>query len=163
GVDSFELGDLDVPALGRSLARADVAIDAMFGTGFRGALDGVALGVADAFAVEGVRVVAVDIPSGVDGATGEIRGEGPVRGAVLVSHAAQRAGGGMVVAALPGGDTAARASGTEVVTRALPVGDDGALDAAAGDAVVEWAPRFRALVVGPGLGRGDGARATVRR
>ena len=54
--------------------RADLAIDAMFGTGFRGALEGDAARVAQAFRRR-VPTLAVDIPSGVDGATGEVRGD----------------------------------------------------------------------------------------
>jgi ADP-dependent NAD(P)H-hydrate dehydratase / NAD(P)H-hydrate epimerase len=61
--------------LGRELARADVVVDALFGTGFRGAPDG-----DHALAIQAVNlvagpVVAVDIPSGVDGATGAVRGD----------------------------------------------------------------------------------------
>lgn len=66
--------DLDPTALARAVARADVAVDAMYGTGFRGALADGALLVADTFAAGRVPVVAVDIPSGVDGMTGEVRG-----------------------------------------------------------------------------------------
>ncbi|MEX0990814.1 MAG: NAD(P)H-hydrate dehydratase [Actinomycetota bacterium] len=61
-------------ALPRELARADVAIDAIFGTGFHGVADGVA---AEAIAVMNeapAPVVAADIPSGVEGATGAIDG-----------------------------------------------------------------------------------------
>ena len=37
-IDRFDLAGLDHAALGRALERADLAVDAMFGTGFRGAL-----------------------------------------------------------------------------------------------------------------------------
>ena len=50
------------------------AIDAMFGTGFRGALDGDAGAVVPRLVARGAATLAVDIPSGVDGATGEVRG-----------------------------------------------------------------------------------------
>src|SRR5262249_30503805 len=63
------------PALERALARADLVIDAMFGTGFRGSLAGDAGAAARAIAANGVPVLAVDIPSGVDGTTGEVPGE----------------------------------------------------------------------------------------
>ncbi len=76
GVDVFELADgIDRAAFGRALARADLAVDAMFGTGFRGALAGDAAFVAGAFAEAGAPTLAVDIPSGVDGATGETGGD----------------------------------------------------------------------------------------
>lgn len=57
----------------RAIARADAVVDAMFGTGFRGVLEGApaeltAL-VADARTARAA-VIAVDIPSGVDGLTG---------------------------------------------------------------------------------------------
>lgn len=62
------------PALLRALERADLVIDAMFGTGFRGALEGLALGAADALAHGTVPVLSVDIPSGIDGTTGSASG-----------------------------------------------------------------------------------------
>jgi NAD(P)H-hydrate epimerase len=70
---------LPVPAsaadvIARELGRADVAIDAMVGTGFRGALDGALADAAGALDDAGCPVVAVDIPSGVDGATGAVPG-----------------------------------------------------------------------------------------
>ena len=64
----------DRPALERELARADVAVDAIFGTGFRGAPDGVAADAIDVLNASGVPVVAIDIPSGVDGETGAVLG-----------------------------------------------------------------------------------------
>jgi ADP-dependent NAD(P)H-hydrate dehydratase / NAD(P)H-hydrate epimerase len=73
GVDVFALADgITEHALRRSLQRADLVIDAMFGTGFRGVLDGDAALVA--FSIRAVPTLAVDIPSGVDGFTGETRG-----------------------------------------------------------------------------------------
>ncbi|HWS45079.1 MAG TPA: NAD(P)H-hydrate dehydratase [Acidimicrobiia bacterium] len=92
GVDVFSLdGDLDPSKLQRALERAHLAVDAMFGTGFRGALDDAAAGVAVAFAATGVTVLAVDIPSGVDGATGEARGPA-VRASETVCFAALKPG-----------------------------------------------------------------------
>jgi len=74
-VDVVKVGDgIDEVALDRALARADVVVDAMYGTGFRGELAGDALAVARAFAAFAGPVVAIDIPSGVDGLTGEVRG-----------------------------------------------------------------------------------------
>lgn len=223
--------------LGRELGRADVLVDAMFGTGFRGALDSTAAAAARASTV--TPTVAVDIPSGVDGTTGAIGGEAvradctvtfaaakpglwfepgrehagvvtvadigialtadgdppaigvtepadverwlPARPAVthkwavggllvvggtpgmtgaplLVSHAAMRAGVGIVWCALPGTATAAAASGTEVITRGLALGADGGIDPESVPHLVHDAARFGAVVVGPGLG---GASSTV--
>jgi hydroxyethylthiazole kinase-like uncharacterized protein yjeF len=61
--------------LERELARADVAVDAIFGTGFTGVPEN-----GWAAAIAGLNagappVVAVDIPSGVDGSTGAVEGE----------------------------------------------------------------------------------------
>jgi NAD(P)H-hydrate epimerase len=65
------------------LPPADLVIDAAFGTGFRG----------DYHAPDpaGAPVLAVDIPSGVDGLTGEA-GEGAVRAAATVTFAALKPG-----------------------------------------------------------------------
>jgi ADP-dependent NAD(P)H-hydrate dehydratase / NAD(P)H-hydrate epimerase len=60
--------------LERELARADVVIDALFGTGFRRRPEGPARTVIDAINAAPGAVVAVDIPSGVDGETGAVRG-----------------------------------------------------------------------------------------
>src|SRR5262245_17227452 len=72
-VDEFHLA-AGVPRaeLARALARADVVVDAMYGTGFRGELEGDAHAVAETLRDFGGAVVAVDIPSGVQGLTGEV-------------------------------------------------------------------------------------------
>lgn len=60
-----------------TLPGADVVIDAVFGTGFRGAAEGTAASVIDAVRAAraaGATVVSLDIPSGVDGATGAVDG-----------------------------------------------------------------------------------------
>ena len=56
------------------LARADVIVDAMYGTGFRGVLDGASAELVALTETANAIVVAVDIPSGVDGLTGAVRG-----------------------------------------------------------------------------------------
>jgi hydroxyethylthiazole kinase-like uncharacterized protein yjeF len=61
--------------LPRELARADVAVDAIFGTGFRGMPeDEWAAAIAELNASP-MPVVAVDIPSGVNGTTGAVDGD----------------------------------------------------------------------------------------
>jgi ADP-dependent NAD(P)H-hydrate dehydratase / NAD(P)H-hydrate epimerase len=242
GVDEFALADgIVAPALERSLARADLVIDAMFGTGFRGSLSGDGAVVARAIAAHAVPVLAVDIPSGVDGTTGEVPGEavhadetvcfaalkpgllfepgrsragrvtvadigidataawsgpatlhtlgasdlhlprratvghkwsaaalvvggsaGMVGAPLLAGHAAARCGAGMVVCALPGAEGASRAGVTELVARALPATPEGALAADAPDAVLADIERFRALAIGPGLGRDARTQTAVR-
>jgi len=55
-------------------AGADVVIDALFGTGFKGAPRDEAAALIESVNAHGAPVVAVDIPSGVDSSTGEVRG-----------------------------------------------------------------------------------------
>ncbi|MDA8040714.1 MAG: NAD(P)H-hydrate dehydratase [Actinomycetota bacterium] len=205
---------------------ADVVVDAAFGTGFRGEYW--------APAVEpGVPVVAVDVPTGVDATTGEVRGRavsavrtvtfgalkpglllGPGRqhcgkvrveaiglpisavtagiwhvedgdiaalvpprrpedykwssaliavagspgmygAATFVARAALRAGAGMVRLGIPGADPG-QLPVSEAVARVLEeVGFES-------DVLGELG-RFEALVVGPGIGRRDGALESIRR
>jgi NAD(P)H-hydrate epimerase len=81
---------------------------------------------------------------------------------MLASRAALRAGAGIVVAGLPG-DAAVGGAGGEVITRSLPATEDGALDESAAKEVLDGLDRFRALVVGPGLGQAGTTVAMVRR
>lgn len=260
-VDVFLLADgIDEAAFARACTRADVVVDAMYGTGFRGQLTGDAVMVSGGFWDSGALTVAVDIPSGVDGLTGKVRGDavdaawtvafaapkpgllfepgrtfageveivdigidvsatdgaqvrsspqakppvvaehrigtfvteaidvafgrlwrpmsahkwwagvfvvggsGGMTGApALASHAAMRAGAGIVWCGVPGAEAAAAASGTEVITRALPADADGALAAEAAEVVLADAGRFGAVAVGPGLGRAEGTATAVRR
>lgn len=236
-VDIAQLADSpDFAELERVLDRADVLVDAMYGTGFAGTLGGTAAKVAARSA--DLVTIAVDIPSGIDGGTGAksgvavqavatvtfaarkpglvfepgrshagsvdvadigidtaavtlelteardarrwvldhqrpaetnkwqagalvIGGSGGMTGAPhMVSQAAMRAGAGIVWCGIPGHDAAARASGSEIITKALPATDDGAL--AGLDDLVSSFDRFRALAVGPGLGTADPTRAAVR-
>jgi NAD(P)H-hydrate epimerase len=88
--DVFELAHgVPADAFARAVERADVLVDAMFGTGFRGALEGDAALVARRSA--DVATVAVDIPSGVDGATGTVQGDA-VRAVSTVTFAARKPG-----------------------------------------------------------------------
>jgi NAD(P)H-hydrate epimerase len=92
-----------------------------------------------------------------------VGGSGGMTGApTLASHAALRAGAGLVVCGLPGLDAARQASGSEVITRALPAVDDGVLAPAAVDIVLATVARFRSVAVGPGLGSHDDTRVAVR-
>ncbi|HYP22825.1 MAG TPA: NAD(P)H-hydrate epimerase, partial [Actinomycetota bacterium] len=70
--------------------RFDVVVDAIFGTGFRGAPEGPVAKVIETIA-DHPRVVSADIPSGVDGATGAVAGAA-VRAAVTVAMAAEKLG-----------------------------------------------------------------------
>jgi NAD(P)H-hydrate epimerase len=56
------------------LAQADVVVDAVFGTGFHGALTGVPAAALGAMNAARARKIAVDIPSGLDADTGRAQG-----------------------------------------------------------------------------------------
>ncbi len=65
------------PAEALDLSAADLVVDALFGAGLSRDLDGAALRCVEAvnaFARRGKPVLSVDIPSGVDGETGAVRG-----------------------------------------------------------------------------------------
>jgi NAD(P)H-hydrate epimerase len=213
----------------RALAEADVVVDAMYGTGFRGTLEGDAAWFVEQLDRFDGEVVAVDIPSGVDGLTGTVwgpvvratrtvtfaarkpglvfepgrslagevtvadigiavdgdeslglveasdvaswlparapdahkwtsgtlvvGGSGGMTGApMLVSHAAMRAGAGIVWCALPGVDAAHRASGGEVITKGLPADRGGFLARDAVETLLADVGRFASVALGPGLG-----------
>jgi len=59
----------------RLLGRADVAVDALFGIGFRGRAEGVALEAIEELNASPAPVCSVDLPSGVDGASGAVDGQ----------------------------------------------------------------------------------------
>ncbi len=87
--------------LPHELPRADVAIDAIFGTGFRGMPEdewATAIGELNA---SGVPVVAVDIPSGVDGTSGAVGGDA-IAAELTVTFGAAKTGALL----LPGGERA---------------------------------------------------------
>ena len=234
GIEAFDAARLDGCA---------VAVDALLGTGFAGTPHGPVAEAIAALNAAGLPVVAADVPSGVEAATGVVEGEtvraaatatfaaakpglwinpgkshaGTVRvidigipegapvdppevgliddaallellpsrssgwtkftsGHVLVaggsrgltgaptlaSEAAQRAGAGYVTACVPASQQPILAGRLlEAMTRALP-DDDGAHTSAGVDEVLALAARGGALVVGPGIGRSEGAFAFAR-
>lgn len=98
-----------------SLEDADVIVDALFGTGFRGSIEGEAARVVEAVDRSDAAVVSVDIPSGVDGSTG--RCTGPCISAdVTVAMGAEKMGTAI-------GDGAARAGSVVVADIGIPVRD----------------------------------------
>lgn len=70
---------------------ADVVLDALFGTGFRGAPRPEAAALVERIRASGCPVVSVDLPSGVDASTGEIAGVA-VRADVTVTFHARKVG-----------------------------------------------------------------------
>jgi len=75
GVELVEVrSDASLSKLGDGLGSADVAVDAIFGTGFKGAPGGIpgkAIDLLNQF--EGI-IVSIDVPSGLDASTGQIGG-----------------------------------------------------------------------------------------
>lgn len=78
-------------SLRRELDRAHVVVDAIFGTGFRGSPQGAAAHAIAAMGQAAVPVVAVDIPSGVEGETGAVR-DAAVAADVTVTFGALKPG-----------------------------------------------------------------------
>jgi ADP-dependent NAD(P)H-hydrate dehydratase / NAD(P)H-hydrate epimerase len=234
--------DIEPFAAGR-LGECAVAVDALLGTGFSGVPHGTVGDAIAALNAAGLPIIAADVPSGIDAASGVAEGEairaratatfaaakpglwinpgkahaGTVRvidigipegapvkepdvaliddaellallpsrragwtkftsGHVLVAggsrgltgaptlaaEAAQRAGAGYVTACVPASQQTVLAQRLlEAMTRGLP-DDDGAHTADGIEAVLELAARGGALVVGPGLGRSEGAVAFAR-
>jgi hydroxyethylthiazole kinase-like uncharacterized protein yjeF len=93
----------DVAVLRRELARADVAVDALFGTGFRGVPEDDWAAAIEAVSGSTTPVVAVDIPSGVSGDTGAVGG-GAVRAALTVTFGAAKTGAVLMPGAEFAGD-----------------------------------------------------------
>lgn len=88
------LRNLGVSVLGpesleEEIARADLVIDALLGTGFYGEVREKEAAMIRAINSSGVPIFAVDIPSGVSGATGEVEGEAMYAGLTVCAHAAK--------------------------------------------------------------------------
>jgi hydroxyethylthiazole kinase-like uncharacterized protein yjeF len=75
----------------RELRHAGLVVDALYGTGFRGVLAGPPAQAVKAVNQSGLPVVAVDIPSGVNGLTGRVDGPA-IRATITVTMAALKLG-----------------------------------------------------------------------
>jgi NAD(P)H-hydrate epimerase len=93
----------DPATLGRELDRADVAVDAIFGTGFRGEPEDEWAEAIDGLNAAPVPIVAVDIPSGVDGTSAAVEGVA-VRADLTVSFGAAKTGAVLLPGAEFAGD-----------------------------------------------------------
>ena len=230
---------VDAKAGETDLGEPDVIVDALFGTGFSGEPRAEAVALIERMNGACARVLAIDVPSGVDASTGEVAGPAvnadatvtfhgrklglvvaPGRfhaGDVHVAHiglerldtrarlvhaglldsvprrgvrdnkytaghllvvggsrgltgapslaalAAMRADAGYVTVAVPESTLPVFEQRLlEAVKRPLPDAD-GIVGEGAADVVLELAQRASAVALGPGLGRGDGPRALVRR
>jgi NAD(P)H-hydrate epimerase len=111
--DAFVAGGGRVETFRDELGPADVLVDALFGTGFKGSAEGAAAAAIDAMNEHSAPTIAVDIPSGVDGTTGAVRG--PATDAhTTVVMGAQKLGTAT-------GAGAERAGDIEVVDIGIPV------------------------------------------
>ena len=230
---------VDAKAGELELGEPDVIVDALFGTGFKGAPRAEAAALIDRINASSARVFAIDLPSGVDASTGEVAGvavradatvtfHGPKVGLVvapgcfhagvvhvadiglgpvdtvarlatrellrcvprrnerdnkytaghvlvvggsrgltgapaLAALAAMRADAGYVTVAAPESTLPVLEQRLlEAVKRPLPE-DGGMVAADAADTVVELAAKASSVALGPGLGRGTGARELVAR
>lgn len=75
--------------LGGELARADLVVDALLGTGFSGAVREKEAALIEQINATQLPVVAVDVPSGVDGSTGEVEGAAVLARLTICTHAAK--------------------------------------------------------------------------
>jgi ADP-dependent NAD(P)H-hydrate dehydratase / NAD(P)H-hydrate epimerase len=79
------------PLVPAALDGACLAVDGIFGAGLTRSVEGVARAVIEALALRLLPVVAIDVPSGVDGASGQIRGIAP-RAAATVTFFRKKPG-----------------------------------------------------------------------
>ena len=86
--EAAERADIPPEALGTFAPGADdLVVDALFGAGLSRDLQGAALSAVERLAASGADVLAVDLPSGVDGATGRVRGAAARADTTVTFHA----------------------------------------------------------------------------
>jgi ADP-dependent NAD(P)H-hydrate dehydratase / NAD(P)H-hydrate epimerase len=75
--------------LGAELGAADLVVDALLGTGFSGEVREKEAGIIEQMNSASAPVIAVDVPSGADGATGEVQGTAVLADLTVCAHAAK--------------------------------------------------------------------------
>jgi NAD(P)H-hydrate epimerase len=80
---------VDQDALDEELGQADLVVDALLGTGFSGEVREREAGLIEGMNSADAPVLAVDVPSGVDGATGEVEGAAVSAELTVCAHAAK--------------------------------------------------------------------------
>src|SRR5918994_1224472 len=80
---------IEVEDLGTALEAADLVVDALLGTGFSGEVREREAGIIGQVNSAGAPVLAVDVPSGVHGATGEVEGAAVLADLTVCAHAAK--------------------------------------------------------------------------
>src|SRR5918992_889803 len=156
-----------------ALVGSGAIVDALLGTGFEGVVREPLLGVIAAINDAGAPVIAAEVPSGVNAATGEVEGPAIRASVTTTNHAPKiglyvargspgapgRAGGAAMRAAPCYGGAAVPASVVPVMDLRLPEAlihgleeEDGRHVEASVRTIAALAPEAGAVVLGPGLG-----------
>ncbi|MDR7419813.1 MAG: NAD(P)H-hydrate dehydratase [Armatimonadota bacterium] len=109
GVEIINVDSTAIPGVRGLLAGADLIVDGIFGTGFRGPVAGLAAKTIDAINASGRPVLAIDVPSGVHGDSGAVDGPA-VRATATVTMGLPKTG--LILA--PGAEYTGRIWVTEV-------------------------------------------------
>lgn len=80
---------VDEPGFEKRLPETDLVVDALLGTGFSGEVREEVAALIREINGSGASVASVDVPSGVNGSTGEVEGEAAHAGLTVCAHAAK--------------------------------------------------------------------------
>ena len=137
GVPVATADDALPPDFVADLSRAGIVVDALFGTGFRGAAAGSAAMLIEAVNASGKPVVAVDVPSGTNADTGAADGPA-IRAAITVTFALGKPG----LYIHPGVDYAGRVVVGDIAFP-RPLYEGGSFFLTTPDDVAAWLPSRR--------------------
>ena len=93
GVSLLEVREDDLSSVTAAIDQANVIVDALYGTGFHGAVTGLPAALLIAMNAAGKPVVSVDLPSGVDADTARGRGRRVAEDPIAVALGDVRAPG----------------------------------------------------------------------